>query len=218
MAREKTEGPAQSITFLGITVDTAMGQLRLPQDKLSRLRSKIAVWSSHRRCRKLQLLSLIGHLTHAATVVPPGRPFVRHMIETPKKATKPHHFIMLDRGFHSDLAWWTMFLHRWNGVSIMRGQKRDIVITSDALGTWGCGAFSGTQWLQLQWPPCWAAYSIAPSPYYPCSSCLGKAMGQEDSTLPLRQHGHCCMPPQGFSQRRAHAPSSMLPGIPGSPL
>ena len=82
VAPEKTEGPAQSITFLGITIDTAMGQLRLPQDKLSRLRSKIAVWSSRRRCRKCQLLSLIGHLTHAATVIPPGRPFVRRMIET----------------------------------------------------------------------------------------------------------------------------------------
>ena len=44
----------------------------------------------------------------------------------------------------------------------MRGQKPDTVVTSDASGTWGCGAFSGTQWLQLQWPPCWVAYSIAP--------------------------------------------------------
>ena len=30
VAPEKTDGPAQSIAFLGITIDTAMGQLRLP--------------------------------------------------------------------------------------------------------------------------------------------------------------------------------------------
>ena len=30
VAPEKTDGPAQSIAFLGITIDRAMGQLRLP--------------------------------------------------------------------------------------------------------------------------------------------------------------------------------------------
>ena len=27
----------------------------------------------------------------------------------------------------------------------------DVVVTSDASGSWGCGAFSGSQWFQLQW-------------------------------------------------------------------
>ena len=29
-------------------------------------------------------------------------------------------------------------------------------VTSDASGSWGCGAFSGTSWFKLQWP---ASYS-----------------------------------------------------------
>ena len=27
-----------------------------------------------------------------------------------------------------------------------------INVTSDALGRWGCGAWSGNSWFQLQWP------------------------------------------------------------------
>ena len=207
VAPEKTEGPGQEISFLGITIDTTVGQLRLPPGKLSRLHTLIQKWSSRKRCRKRQLLSLIGHLTRAATVVPPGRPFLRRMIESSKRATKPHHFLRLDRGFHSDLAWWVLFLHRWNGVSLMRGQSPDVVVTSDASGSWGCGAFSGAQWLQLQWPSCWVAYSIAPKELHVVpvivpvtSSSLGETLDREDRTLPVRQCSSGCMSPQGFSK------------------
>jgi hypothetical protein len=27
----------------------------------------------------------------------------------------------------------------------------DVVVTSDALGNWGCGAYCTTTWFQLQW-------------------------------------------------------------------
>ena len=37
VAPEKIEGPATSITFLGLQFDTQAGQLRLPKDKLIRL-------------------------------------------------------------------------------------------------------------------------------------------------------------------------------------
>ena len=28
----------------------------------------------------------------------------------------------------------------------------EVVVTSDASGNWGCGAWSGTSWFQYQWP------------------------------------------------------------------
>ena len=31
-------------------------------------------------------------------------------------------------------------------------QKPDIIITSDASGKWGCGAFCDQKWFQLEWP------------------------------------------------------------------
>ena len=37
VAPKKLEGPASTITFLGLQFDTQLGQLRLPEDKLRRL-------------------------------------------------------------------------------------------------------------------------------------------------------------------------------------
>ena len=40
----KTEGPSQTLTFLGIQVDTVKGELRLPEGKLSELLELLARW------------------------------------------------------------------------------------------------------------------------------------------------------------------------------
>ena len=44
----KLEGPATCLTFLGIEVDTALLQLRLPEAKLSRLKAELAKGVHHR--------------------------------------------------------------------------------------------------------------------------------------------------------------------------
>ena len=46
MAMEKVQGPSTSLVFLGIEIDTVQQQLRLPQDKLVRLQSVIALDST----------------------------------------------------------------------------------------------------------------------------------------------------------------------------
>ena len=89
VAEDKTAGPTTVITFLGIEIDTLQQQVRLPQDKLCRLTSTIASWMSHTEqptprssVKKRDLLSLLGLLQHAATVVRPGRAFLRSLINT----------------------------------------------------------------------------------------------------------------------------------------
>ena len=54
----------------------------------------------------------------------------------------------------SDIQWWYQFAANWNGVSMLLEQRRlnpDVVITSDASGNWGCGAYCRDSWFQLQW-------------------------------------------------------------------
>ena len=37
----------------------------------------------------------------------------------------------------------------------------DITVTSDASGSWGCGAYTSTrEWFQLRWPPSWESIHI----------------------------------------------------------
>lgn len=107
----------------------------------------ISSWAARKHCCKCQLLSLICQLSDACRVIRPSRTFLRRMINLSSLAKELHHHIHLNRGFKSDLSWWAFLLEHWNGVSLfaimVRGSSYT-TLTSDALGTWGCGAFTST--------------------------------------------------------------------------
>ena len=65
VAENKLVGPSTCITFLGIEIDSVRMKLRLPEDKLERVKTLVAEWRGRRSCRKRELESLIGHLSHA---------------------------------------------------------------------------------------------------------------------------------------------------------
>ena len=159
LALHKTKGPSTIIIFLGIELDMKAMTLRLPEEKLIRLKREILRWQGRRSCTKRELLSLIGLLQHACCVVRPGRSFLRRMIALTKATKELHHRIRLNRGFRSDLQWWACFLPDWNGVSMMSRYTRagyGATVTSDASGSWGCGAYSSSgEWFQFEWPAVW---------------------------------------------------------------
>ena len=174
VAEEKTEGPATVLTFLGIEIDTLQQQVRLPQDKLLRLTATIAGWMNQteqptprRSAKKRDLLSLLGLLHHAATVVRPGRAFLRGLIDAAATVQSLDHWVHLTCSARADLAWWHIFLTTWNGTSFMPPSNVPLLLVSDASGTWGCGAFQGNCWFQLQWPESWTSVSIAPKELVP---------------------------------------------------
>ena len=174
VAAEKTEGPATVLTFLGIELDTVKQEVRLPQDKLSQLSLNLAVWmkradsqSPRGSCKKRELLSLIGHLSHAAKVVKPGRAFLRSLIDASSSVRDLSHWVHLNKGARADIAWWHTFLRSWNGTSMMQPSGPPLAMVSDASGSWGCGAAQEDLWFHLQWPESWATVSIAPKELVP---------------------------------------------------
>ena len=62
---EKIEGPSPVFPFLGITLDTQRQEIRLPEEKLQELKSLVTTWRDRKACKKRELLSLIGKLSHA---------------------------------------------------------------------------------------------------------------------------------------------------------
>lgn len=50
------EGPATTITFLGIELDSIAMEIRLPQEKLACLQSDLSTWRGRKACRKRDLL------------------------------------------------------------------------------------------------------------------------------------------------------------------
>ena len=148
---EKDEGPATTITFTGIELDSVALELRLPQEKLRKLKSELAGWRGRKACRKQELLSLVGSLSHACKVVRAGRTFIRRLSVTAERLKDR---VRLNTEARSDIEWWARFCEAWNGTAMMWGPKEasaSVEMTSDASGEWGCGAFWGNEWFMLPW-------------------------------------------------------------------
>ena len=62
---EKDEGPSTALPFLGIELDSMAMEICLQPDKLTRLQKELAAWKDRKKCKKRELLSLIGLLSHA---------------------------------------------------------------------------------------------------------------------------------------------------------
>ena len=152
IAPEKCEGPSTCITYLGIELDTQSMELRLPAEKLKRVKAVIQEWLGRKAGKRQDLESLLGLLQHAAKVVRPGRTFVWRVIQLMASAKSRDRFIRLNAEFRSDLQWWNRFLEGWNGVGMLPDPAMEIIeLESDASGSWGCAAMWGPHWLQWQW-------------------------------------------------------------------
>ena len=137
-------------------MDTVHMQLRLPSEKLARLRDVQLNLSTRRGGTKREILSLIDSLHHACAVVKPGRAFLRRLTELSKVLKALHHFVRLNKDALSDISWWSAFASRWNGIdllSALRKVRQTVCLESDASGGWRCSAVWQQRWLQLKWGP-----------------------------------------------------------------
>ena len=150
LEEDKCEGPASVMTFLGMQLDSQKLEIRLPADKLERLQQLLSDWKGRKAGKKRDLLSLIGYLQHASKAVRQGRSFLRRLITLSTAVNNLDNYVRLNVSARSDINWWHIFAERWNGTSMLtRFDKANpqIAVTSDASGTWGCGAFEGSKWL-----------------------------------------------------------------------
>ena len=166
IADHKRDGPTTCLTFLGIEVDTVAGELRLPAVKLQHLRTLLLDWGTRRSCTRKELESIIGLLNHACKVVRSGRAFLRRMLDLLHAVHRPPNSplpIRLNVAFWADLAWWQSFVEHWNGVSFLHlpAHLPTVEMTSDASGSWGCGAWHLRAWFQVHLGPASGALSIA---------------------------------------------------------
>ena len=154
LAREKVEGPSTCLPFLGIEIDSIAQELRLPAEKLSGIQSLLNEWEKKTRCTQKELQSLAGHLQHAASIVRPGRSFIRRLYDLQARVPKPHHHVHLSVGIRSDLSWWRTYIEQWNGVTFLSAcapVPPSISFETDASGSWGAGAVWQPHWFQLAW-------------------------------------------------------------------
>lgn len=162
VAAHKTEGPSTCVPFLGILIDTVACELRLPTEKIQRLRVLIHSWCHKKACTRKELESLLGHLSHAASVVRAGRTFLRQLFGLLHLTKAPHQCVRLNAAARADLLWWKCLLHCWNGSSFFPLPTPAAQVYSDASGTFGCGAVvAGLGWFQVAWPREWQDTDIS---------------------------------------------------------
>ena len=93
---------------------------------------------------------------------------MRRIIELLSAFHNREHWIRLNNGIRSDLAWWGHFMESWNGISLMPGiTPLATPLVSDASGSWGCGAYWGTRWFRWQWVGPSREWVIAPKELLP---------------------------------------------------
>jgi hypothetical protein len=155
---DKTEGPLQRMTFLGLGLDSVQQVMFIPVDKVNDIRSCIGRTISQNTTTKFDLQSLVGKLSFVAKAVPGARPFFRSLIDATKGLPHPYAKQRVSDAIRDDLALWQRFLREWNGRSSWRSAS-PVVIEHDASMS-GFGFFLRTlpadfnpallpRWLQL---------------------------------------------------------------------
>ena len=98
LAVEKTLGPVQVITYLGLEIDTVSQQVRVPAVKVDALCNKIHAALCKKKLSLVDLQSLVGSLNFVCRAVSPGRAFLRQLIALSRGLSKPHHRVRVSKG------------------------------------------------------------------------------------------------------------------------
>lgn len=97
LAEDKTEGPTESLVFLGLELDSSKMVVRIPTTKITEVVEKIKNILSHKKSTLKEIQSLIGSLNFCCRAIAIGRPFIRRLINSICGLTKSHHRIRIKK-------------------------------------------------------------------------------------------------------------------------
>lgn len=161
LAEEKTEGPTEVLTFLGLELDSNNMTVKVPGVKIQEVVLKIEEILSHKKTTLKKMQSLIGVLNFCCRAIPMGRPFSRRLIDSICGLTKPFHRIRLKKEIRLDLKMWLSFLQDFNGLSLFHDKywvsNVDVQLFTDSAGgpNLGFGVYFCGHWCYAKWPLEW---------------------------------------------------------------
>jgi hypothetical protein len=132
---DKTEGPSQRLSFLGVQLDSVQQTLSCTPARVAELISLLRSLRHQRVITRHHAESLIGKLSFAAQVLPGARPFMRRMLDTVHACTSKRRSTPIHIGpsFRADVQFWLHHLSDWNGTQQWRSSRASpFVFASDA--------------------------------------------------------------------------------------
>ena len=117
LAPEKSVGPCTCIEFLGLTIDSVKGVVRVPEDKVEDALAKLNHILLSRKVTRGFLESIVGSLTFLARAIVPARAFITHMRVLAYSVPETHHHVRVTTNVKADAGYLKVFLRSFNGVS-----------------------------------------------------------------------------------------------------
>ena len=168
LAHDKTAGPASTLEFLGIELDTRKLEARLPPDKITKAKTLIHKVLKAGKIHKKKLESLHGYLNFCASIIPSGRTFIRSLA---KFVHSKSPWVSISSQIREDLLIWLEFLNDFNGRAMFLSSATDspqvLNLGSDSSGSWGCGAIFEGEYFSLEWPSSIPRNNLALLEFYP---------------------------------------------------
>lgn len=155
---------------MGLELDYIKFEIKLPEDKLLRLQEVNNVFK--RKCTAIlrELHSLICLLNFACLVIPPGRTFLRRIIDLMKGIKKPYHHRRLNSEARADLLAWSNFIEHFNGKTFFHSGKtctsQSLHLYTDASNL-GFGCTFGTKWFYGPFQERWLENPISVREFFP---------------------------------------------------
>ena len=122
-------------------------EMRLPSDKLVKLREVLKWFQGQRKVTKKKLQQLGGYLAHFSKVVKGGRIFSRRIYDMLKIIKKPYYKIRLNGEFRQDVQWWSNYAEQFNGKSKILGKFAPLYSVYSDASLWGFSAVCSMHWL-----------------------------------------------------------------------
>ena len=150
--------PSQTMEFLGVAVDTNQMMLRLPGEKMKKIRAEARKMHTQNKVSARTLSRLIGKTNATSQMIPPAPLFFRYLQMTLTRALELSiqnydTVLSLTPECMEELTWWDQQMSRWNGRSLL-SKEVDLVIDSDAsLQGWGAackGQKTGGPWSETE--------------------------------------------------------------------
>lgn len=167
---EKTFQPSTCMVFLGLELDSEQMEIRLPVDKMIKIKSLLAEFRQKKRATLRELQSLIGVLNFACAAVVPGRTFLRRIIDLTKGLKAANHFRKLTNEAKADIKVWEVFMENFNGTCILLPSEWESSVTLNLYtdsSNIGFGGYLGCQWFAQKWPEEFKKFHITVKELFP---------------------------------------------------